>query len=197
VAYVLAREVEHEEVVKGSRFIARLFRVESIDAATARLHEVRERFMGATHHGWAYRIGEAYRFSDDGEPGGTAGRPMLEVLAKRDLDEVLAVVTRYYGGIKLGAGGLVRAYAGAVAKACDAAGAVPLKARQSFTLEVPFEAMDAVHRLLDGWRELAKGEADYHAAGMRLTLSCLEEDAEALARALRDATRGTARLTRR
>lgn len=115
----VAKTHVREEVVKGSSFLALVTRVKGVDDALAKLAEVRARHPDATHNCWAYRIGAELRFSDDGEPGGTAGRPMLEVLQKRDLDFVLAVVTRYYGGTKLGAGGLVRAYGGSLAKALD------------------------------------------------------------------------------
>ena len=89
--------------------------------------------------------------------GETAGRPMLEVLNKRGLEHVLAVVTRYFGGTKLGAGGLVRAYSGSLAKALDEAGTYQVKDRCKLAFEVPFAAMDSVHRLLDDWPELSKG----------------------------------------
>ncbi|MDQ3398730.1 MAG: YigZ family protein, partial [Deinococcota bacterium] len=101
---------QHEEIIKGSRFLGFVAQVDSVEEALAFVEGVRERYRGASHHPWAYMLSPEYRFSDDGEPGGTAGRPMLEVLQRRELDRVIAVVTRYFGGTKLGAGGLVRAY---------------------------------------------------------------------------------------
>ena len=115
---------EAEYTVNRSRFIGRCFPVESEEAALCLLGDIRKKHWDATHNCFAYRIGEnaAARFSDDGEPGGTAGKPIMDVLTGRGLTNVLCVVTRYFGGILLGAGGLVRAYsksaADAVAKAC-------------------------------------------------------------------------------
>lgn len=183
-----------EEIVKGSRFIAFATRVKDVDDALARLDEVRAQHLEATHNCWAYRAGPELRFSDDGEPGGTAGRPMLEVLQKRELDFVLAVVTRYYGGTKLGAGGLVRAYSGSLAKALDEAGVLVVRETVTRTVTAPFSELDAVHRLLDGWTGLRKGEADYTAEGLRLSVTLFAADETPLGVALREATRGEATL---
>ncbi|RVW02960.1 IMPACT family protein [Rhodococcus xishaensis] len=113
-----------ETVVKHSRFVATLRRVDSPAGARDFVDEQRRLHPDARHHCWAYVTGNepserAERSSDDGEPGGTAGLPMLQVLRARELVDVAAVVTRHFGGIKLGAGGLVRAYSGAVAAAVD------------------------------------------------------------------------------
>lgn len=111
---------EAELVVKGSRFIGTLGSAGDIDAAQEFVNDVRQRYPDATHHAWAYRMPgtpqEIVASNDDGEPGGTAGRPMLAVLAGSDLYEAVVVGTRYFGGVKLGTGGLVRAY-GAAARA--------------------------------------------------------------------------------
>ena len=183
-----------EEVVKGSRFIALVTRVRDVDDARAKLDEVRVRHADATHNPWAYRIGAELRGSDDGEPGGTAARPMLEVFQKRELDFVLGVVTRYYGGTKLGAGGLVRAYSGSLAKALDAAGVLTVRETVTRTLEAPFSDLDAVHRLLDGWAGLRKGDADYTAEGVRLPVTLFADDEAPLSAALTEATRGEGAL---
>ena len=112
-----------EFVVNRSRFIGRCFPVADEQEALARLEEVRKLHYDATHNCWAYIIRDgAVRFSDDGEPGGTAGMPMLQVLQKEGLYNVVCVVTRYFGGILLGAGGLVRAYTKGAKIAVDAAG---------------------------------------------------------------------------
>ena len=191
----VARAAELEELIKGSRFVARVARAKTVEEATAFLEEARTRYPDASHHTWAYRIGDAYRFSDDGEPGGTAGRPMLEVLTRRDLNEVAAVVTRFFGGTKLGAGGLVRAYGGTLAKALDAAGVVEVKPQVRARVAVPFADMDTVHRLLDDWPLLAKGTPKYTAQGMRLELRLLEEDVADLRERLETLTRGSADLS--
>ncbi len=193
----VAKTHEREEIVKGSRFIAYVTRVKDVGGALTKLDAVRMRHPDATHNTWAYRIGHELRFSDDGEPGGTAGRPMLEVLQKRDLDFVLGVVTRYYGGVKLGAGGLVRAYGGSLAKALDEAGVVEVRETVSRTVTAPFSELDAVHRLLDGWVGLRKGEPDYTAEGLRLSVTLFADDEAPLSDALNEVTRGAASLNRR
>ncbi|AUM16238.1 IMPACT family member yigz [Rhodococcus ruber Chol-4] len=134
-------DVVAETEIKHSRFLAVLRRVDSDTAALAFVEEQRRLYPDARHHCWAFVVGDepahrAERSSDDGEPGGTAGVPMLQVLHHRDLVNVAVVVTRWFGGIKLGAGGLVRAYSGAVAVAVDAATLVPRERREVFTLAV-------------------------------------------------------------
>ena len=178
--------------MKGSSFIAFVTPVQRVDDVLIKLSGVRTQHEGATHNPFAYRVGAETRFSDDGEPGGTAGRPMLEVLQKRDLDFVLAVVTRYYGGTKLGAGGLVRAYSGSLAKALDEAGALTVRETVTRAVSAPFSDMDAVHRLLDAWTGLRKGEAEYSAAGLELNVTLYAADETSLADALTEATRGEA-----
>lgn len=117
---------EAEYTVNRSRFIGRCFPVESEEAALCLLGDIRKKHWDATHNCFAYRIGEnaAARFSDDGEPGGTAGKPIMDVLTGKGLTNVLCVVTRYFGGILLGAGGLVRAYSKSAADAVTKAGMV-------------------------------------------------------------------------
>ena len=114
---------EDEFVEKKSRFIGRAWLVESEEEALQRIQEMKKQHYDATHNCWAYIIRDgAVRFSDDGEPGGTAGMPMLQVLQREGLYNVVCVVTRYFGGILLGAGGLVRAYTRGAKIAVDAAG---------------------------------------------------------------------------
>ncbi len=114
---------EDEFVEKKSRFIGRVWLVESEEEALARIQEMKKQHYDASHNCWAYVIrGGAMRFSDDGEPGGTAGNPMMQVLQREGLYNVVCVVTRYFGGILLGAGGLVRAYTKGAKIAVDAAG---------------------------------------------------------------------------
>ncbi len=114
---------EDEFTEKKSRFIGRVWQVESEEAALERIQAMKKQHYDATHNCWAYIIRDgAVRFSDDGEPGGTAGMPMLQVLQREGLFNVVCVVTRYFGGILLGAGGLVRAYTKGAKIAVDAAG---------------------------------------------------------------------------
>ena len=114
---------EDEFIEKKSRFIGRLWPVETEEEALAHIQDMKKQHYDATHNCWAYIIRDgAVRFSDDGEPGGTAGMPMLQVLQREGLYNVVCVVTRYFGGILLGAGGLVRAYTRGAKIAVDAAG---------------------------------------------------------------------------
>ncbi len=117
-------DAESEFTEKRSRFISSLWRVETEQEARARLEEVRKRHYDARHHCWCYLLkeGGVIRYSDDGEPQGTAGQPMLNVFQRQGVTDVCCVVTRYFGGILLGAGGLTRAYTRGARDALDAAG---------------------------------------------------------------------------
>ena len=119
----IAKDIRTEQVISRSRFICSLKKVKTEEEAQEFIKAVKKEFWDATHNCSAYVIDEQHqRSSDDGEPSGTAGMPMLGVLRKQELQQVAAVVTRYFGGIKLGAGGLVRAYAGSVSQAVEEAG---------------------------------------------------------------------------
>ena len=114
---------EDEFIEKKSRFIGRIWPVESEEEALEKIQQVSKQYADATHNCWAYIIKDGpARFSDNGEPGGTAGNPMMQVLQKEQLNNVLCIVTRYFGGILLGAGGLVRAYTKGAKIAVNAAG---------------------------------------------------------------------------
>ena len=127
---------EDEFIEKKSRFIGRLWPVETEEAALEKIQEMKKKHYDATHNCWAYIIKDgAVRFSDDGEPGGTAGMPMLQVLQREGLFNCVCVVTRYFGGILLGAGGLVRAYTQSAKDALDAAGISVV--RRWVAMEVP------------------------------------------------------------
>ncbi len=118
-----SKDADAEFIERRSRFIGHIFHTETEEEALARLKQMREKYWDATHNVYAYIIKDgATRFSDDGEPGGTAGMPVLQVLQREGIFNVTCVVTRYFGGILLGAGGLVRAYAHSAKIALDAAG---------------------------------------------------------------------------
>ena len=114
---------EDEFIEKRSRFIGHIFPVETEEEALEKIQQLKKKYYDATHNCWAYVIrGGAMRFSDDGEPGGTAGNPMMQVLQREGINNVVCIVTRYFGGVLLGAGGLVRAYTKGTKIAIDAAG---------------------------------------------------------------------------
>lgn len=120
---VPTKDADAEFIERRSRFIGHIFRTETEEEALARLKQMREKYWDATHNVYAYIIKDgATRFSDDGEPGGTAGMPVLQVLQREGIFNATCVVTRYFGGILLGAGGLVRAYAHSAKIGLDAAG---------------------------------------------------------------------------
>ena len=147
----LAAAAAHSLEVKHSRFLAHAAPVETPEAALAFLAQVAD--PDATHNCWAYRIGGDYRSSDDGEPAGTAGRPILAAIDGQGFDQVMVVVTRWYGGIKLGAGGLVRAYGGAAAECLRTASRRPLIAMATLDVHAGFDDMGAVHAALAAaWR---------------------------------------------
>lgn len=113
----ITENATNEIVIKNSRFIAYLYKVNSLEEISSILDNIRKEHKEATHVVYAYKVDEFEKYSDDGEPGGTAGAPVMDVLKKNDLTNVLAIVVRYFGGIKLGAGGLVRAYSKSTSEA--------------------------------------------------------------------------------
>lgn len=124
--WTIEKETRTEIKVKGSRFIGETFRVETVESALERLTSVRKREYQATHHCYAYVVGlpdnVEFKYSDDGEPSGTAGRPIYDVITGHELSNTMVVVIRYFGGTKLGTGGLVRAYSDAARAAVEASG---------------------------------------------------------------------------
>ncbi|SIR32065.1 YigZ family protein [Peribacillus simplex] len=132
---------EHEIVIEKSRFISHIARVETEDAAQAFIQEIKKKHKDATHNCSAYMIGEQNQIQkalDDGEPSGTAGVPILEVLKKKDLKDTAVVVTRYFGGIKLGAGGLIRAYSKATSEGINTTGVVVRKLMRVISTTVDY-----------------------------------------------------------
>lgn len=186
----LAARMQHAIEIRYSRFLAIAAPVASADEALAFFSEVGD--PEATHNCWAYRIGMQYRSSDDGEPAGTAGRPILAAIDGQGLDHVAVVVTRWYGGIKLGAGGLVRAYGGCAAECLRGALRIPLV--QWIECEVAFAFADtgAVHAVLASLGVQRCGER-FDERGTWLRARLPGDALAQLQRQLRDATRGRAR----
>ncbi len=138
---------EIENIINKSRFIGRCFPVESEEEALAYLNDIRKKHWDARHNCYAYIIGDTgaiARFSDDGEPGGTAGMPMMDVLKNKGITNVLCVVTRYFGGILLGTGGLVRAYSGACRDAVEKAGMISVGIGTEFELKVDYNRFGSI-----------------------------------------------------
>lgn len=148
---------EKEIVIEKSRFIAYVERAESEEEALAFIEAIKKKHWDATHNCSAYLIGEHDQYqkaNDDGEPSGTAGVPMLEVLKKRELKDTVVVVTRYFGGIKLGAGGLIRAYTQATVAGLEAAGIVERSLHREIRVEIDYSLLGKVENSLrqnDEW----------------------------------------------
>ncbi|MGA9573814.1 MAG: YigZ family protein, partial [Lysobacterales bacterium] len=149
----------------------------------------------ATHNCWAWRINFQVRSSDDGEPSGTAGRPMLNVIEHRGLQNVMVVVTRYFGGIKLGVGGLVRAYSGTVAKCLDRATVIELFPMSEHTIRAGFEWASGLHGVLDQF-SAEKLEETYDSEGLIMKIRCRDADYPELLTSLRDVCRGQVSIIR-
>lgn len=165
----IAGAVEHELVIKKSRFIAQLSPVSSAAEADEVIAAAKRRFWDARHNCSAQVTGlhgDRARSSDDGEPSGTAGMPMLEVLRRRGLTDLVAVVTRYFGGVKLGAGGLVRAYSSAVSEGLDRAALVDRMLLAQAVLSVPHAEAGRYDNALRAWAAAhggVRGETRYAA----------------------------------
>ncbi len=187
--------VTYEKVIERSRFIANAAHAADEEEARAFVAKIRAQHSLATHNCYAFvadKTGNLLRFSDDGEPQGTAGMPILEVLRSKKLFETAVVVTRYFGGIKLGAGGLVRAYAGTAAEALAQADIREYRVCRTLFASVGYEQFDALKKFL-----AARGcePADIAYAGdVTVTLSVGEEEAAAFSAALVDFLAGRVRI---
>ncbi|MCC3772804.1 YigZ family protein [Streptomyces sp. UNOC14_S4] len=185
----------HEIEISKSRFICALAPAATEEEAQAFIARIRKEHPTARHNCFAYVLGadgSVQKASDDGEPGGTAGVPMLQMLVRREVRYVVAVVTRYFGGIKLGAGGLIRAYGGVVGEALDAVGTVT---RQRFRLATVTVDHQRAGRLENDLRATGRAvrEVNY-GADVRIEVGLPEADVPGFRAWLADSTAGTARL---
>ena len=190
VTYTLSARHIHELEIRKSRFIAYAIPVEDRDAAMDELRRLRDEHAAATHVCWALLAGGQSGMSDDGEPSGTAGRPILEVLRHHDLDGVLGAVVRYYGGVKLGAGGLVRAYTDAIASALLDAPRVERIAQGSLTVEVGYADEAKVRRWIEAQGYALADTA--HAMLVKITIRLPVNAVDDARRTLVDMTQGKA-----
>ena len=192
--YVTLRQTARAEPpkTKGSRFIGEAFPVADEAAAMGHLDAVRRREHAATHHVWAYRLapdGSAVRYSDDGEPSGTGGLPVLKEIESRGLAHVLVVVTRYYGGTKLGTGGLARAYAAAAALVLEEAPKRAVVVRRPVRLRFAFADTSPAMRTVERFGAHV-ADTRYTAEGTELLVHVRASLAEALAEAFVEALGG-------
>ena len=181
---------EDEFIEKKSRFIGRIWPVETEEEALARIQEMKKKHYDATHNCWAYIIRDgAVRFSDDGEPGGTAGMPMLQVLQREGLFNAVCVVTRYFGGILLGAGGLVRAYTKGAKIAVDVAGKSMKRVWTVLYVPCPYSFYERVRLEVEAFGGIVR-KADF-GAEVELELLFPEAKTQEFLDRLTDMTAGT------
>jgi uncharacterized YigZ family protein len=193
---VPARVHRVEESIQRSRFVTSVARAPDAEAAHAFVAAVRDEFPDATHHCWAFVAGPPgsttrMGMSDDGEPHGTAGRPILTALLHSGIGEIVAVVTRYYGGVKLGTGGLSRAYAGGVTLALDALPTDERVERTVVNVTVGYPDVDALQRLISEL-DLPILEETFDAE-VRYRVGVPIEEVEVVRTRIADLTRGTGR----
>jgi uncharacterized YigZ family protein len=189
----VAREGVHESEIKRSRFLCALAPAATEEAAQDVIARVRKQHPTATHNCFAYVIGpdgRLHKASDDGEPGGTAGTPMLQVLLRREIRDVVAVVTRYYGGVQLGAGGLVRAYGGAVSAALDALGVIERRKLALVAVAVDHQRAGKLENDLRTAGRAVRGVS--YGSGVTIDLGIPEEELPQFRAWLADATAGSA-----
>ncbi|MDH4279043.1 MAG: IMPACT family protein [Acidimicrobiia bacterium] len=194
--FSVAARVRHQiDPIKGSRFVATVAPVDSEAAAHQLVEEVRAEFPDASHHCTAWRIARPAidRCNDDGEPGGSAGRPILAQLTGRDLVDVAVVVTRYFGGTKLGVGGLVRAYGSAAGAALDRAELIAHTPTTTFQTRLGYDDADRVQRALN---ELGATIVDtVYTAQVTITVSVPEDQLDEARATVADASAGRAEVS--
>jgi uncharacterized YigZ family protein len=188
--FTLAAPVHSEQVIKKSRFIGCVEPVTGREQAVARVSQLRAEHPAARHVCWALMAGGHSAANDDGEPSGTAGRPMLDVLRHQELEGVLATVVRYFGGVKLGAGGLVRAYTDCVAQALLGAERVPLIRMRTLRVTVPYAVEGALRREFEAHG--ATLEDVRHGRDVALTVQLPEDRAASLMARVDDLSQGRA-----
>jgi len=191
MVYTIAAPCLLQEEIKKSRFLTRAFPLKNVEEFSGILDKIRQ--QPATHHCFAWKFGSSYRFFDDGEPTGTAGRPILAAIEGKSCDRVAIVVTRWYGGINLGTGGLARAYGGGAARLLNQASLVELVDYVYFSIHVDFSQIARIeHRLSDF---SARMEAqDFTMTGARLTLAVEQASVENLSQFLADISRGQIKI---
>jgi uncharacterized YigZ family protein len=190
--FQLVQPATFEQIIKKSRFVATALAVSSEEEAKAAIAAAGH--ADANHNCWAWRIGSAYRFSDDGEPSGTAGKPILAAIDGQSLDRVVVIVTRWFGGILLGSGGLVRAYGGTAAACLRAAALVEVKPSVPGIASVEFSDLARVKARLQSVADLTITEEQFTATGADLVLSVPEAELETVSRLIADLTSGRAQL---
>ncbi|GBR17088.1 MULTISPECIES: IMPACT family protein [Asaia] len=185
----LVAETQLDTVVKKSLFRVHAAPIAHEEEAIAFFERVRE--IDATHNCWAWRLGARYRSFDDGEPGGTAGRPILQAIDSQEFDRVAVIVVRWFGGIKLGAGGLVRAYGGAAASCLKQGDAIEIVPMQRLGFHASFGVLPIIQARLNEWSALQES-CLFDETGAGLEISVPLRAAETVRNILQDLLRGAA-----
>lgn len=178
---------QHEEDIKKSRFLALAAPANSPEQAMSflQMHSV----VDATHNCWAYKIQDEYRFNDDGEPGGTAGRPILQAIEGQDCDRVVVLVIRWFGGVKLGTGGLIRAYGGVAASCLRLAPKSPIIALQTIQCSCEYSDSDIVRSRLSQFQAQIMSE-QFGATGVEWVIALPLDQVDDLEQTFNNLTRG-------
>jgi uncharacterized YigZ family protein len=187
--FTLRNAARLQQDIRKSRFLAQAAAVDSAEGA--RDFVASQSDLQATHNCWAYRIGLQYRYSDDGEPGGTAGRPILQAIDGRGFDQVIVLVTRWYGGIKLGAGGLARAYGGCASECLRLAERMPLVDYADLRVLCEFAWLPILYARCGEYSAIRIAERP-EPAGMDLHLRVPRDRVEALSELIGNLSRGRA-----
>lgn len=191
--FTLATAISTDVTIRQSRFVTHAAPAKDLAATMAFFDKVAD--PAASHNCWAWKLDHAYRFNDDGEPASTAGKPILAAIEGKNLCRVMVVVTRYFGGVKLGVGGLIRAYSGCAAKCLDEGRIIEIHPTSRYVIEAGFEWTGQVHKLLESCSAV-KEEERFTANGVCLEFELRDDRLRKLQTLLRDATRGNAMLRR-
>lgn len=186
--FTLSKTETFSQDIKKSRFLAVAMPISTEAEAKEGLLAVCDPI--ATHNCWAWRIGQTYRFNDDGEPSGTAGKPILQAIDGQEIDRVLVVVTRWFGGILLGSGGLIRAYGGSAASCLRQAEKSRVIATLPVSFHVGFSDLALIKSRLQGFENLSILNEDFGAEGAQISAELPQESAEDIAALVKDLSSG-------
>lgn len=192
ILYTLSEAAASRQDIKKSQFVASAAGVATEEAAKAFLASHAD--LSANHNCWAWRIGQTYRFSDDGEPSGTAGKPILQAIDGQALDRVVVVVARFFGGILLGSGGLMRAYGGTAALCLRTAGKTPLVDLIPARVRCRFSDLALLQARLAAQADVRMQSPTFNDQGAEWPLSVPRNEADRLARLVNDLTSGRAAM---
>ncbi|MGQ5720067.1 IMPACT family protein [Hyphomicrobiales bacterium] len=190
--FTLSQREVFEQEIKRSRFLAIALPVADEDAAKEFIS--RESYGDANHNCWAWRIGQNYRFNDDGEPSGTAGKPILQAIDGLELDNVVVLVTRWFGGTLLGSGGLIRAYGGTAALCLRAAELIELIPTETIYIRTHFSELALIKARLAATEHLTISSEAFHNTGADLRLEIPVAHKENVLRMLTDVTAGRVQI---